>query len=269
MSISFVLNAILIVFVLVNISHSFIPTRFQNQIKSSSTPLFKRKGNNLILSAKSPHRSKPFYGTSLGEEDEENSSVVDLSDLPSFGPDFGSSLDKSPALVLNADYTPLSFLPLSLWSWQDSLRAVLSGKATMVASYGIAIRSVSVTVEMPSVIALKQFHYPPTRPPSISRRNVYLRDGFKCQYCAQRYLPSDLSLDHVIPRSRGGKLTWLNTVTACRACNFKKGQIMPDDLSRVGMRLRTLPKIPSMYELQTKSKLYRRTKIHPHWDAFI
>ena len=95
--------------------------------------------------------------------------------------ELGTTLEKSPALVLNADYTPLSFLPLSLWSWQDSLRAVLADKATMVAGYGVYIRSVNFCVEMPSVIALKHYHKPPSRSPRISRRNVYLRDSFKCQ----------------------------------------------------------------------------------------
>lgn len=182
---------------------------------------------------------------------------------------FGSSLESSPALVLNADYTPLSFLPLSLWSWQDSLRAILSGKAVMVESYGVYIRSVSLQMEMPSVIALKQYHYPPSRPPAISRRNVYLRDCFKCQYCVESFHPSDLSLDHVVPRSKGGKLTWENTVTACKVCNFKKGQTMPDNLKSIGMKLRKLPAIPSVHELQARSKKYRRSKTHPHWEAFL
>lgn len=181
----------------------------------------------------------------------------------------GRNLDSSPALVLNADYTPLSFLPLSLWSWQDSLRAVLSGKAVMVESYGVYIRSVSMQMEMPSVIALKQYHYPPTRPPTISRKNIYLRDSFKCQYCTETFHPSDLSLDHVTPRSLGGKLTWDNTVTACKACNFKKGSCKPADLKSIGMKLRKLPTVPSMHELQSRSKKYRRSQTHPHWEAFL
>lgn len=183
--------------------------------------------------------------------------------------EYGTSLEKSPALVLNADYTPLSQLPLSLWSWQDSLRAVLSGKAVMVASYGVYIRSVSMQFEMPSVIALKQYQYPPTRPPAISRRNVYLRDHFKCQYCTESFHPSELSLDHVNPRSKGGKLTWENTVTACKACNFKKGQTMPEDLKSIGMKLKKLPVIPSMHELQSISKKYRRSRTHPHWEDYL
>ena len=65
----------------------------------------------------------------------------------------------------------------------------------------------------------------------------------RCQYCMHSYDGSDLSLDHVLPRSRGGKLTWLNTVTACKACNFKKGKYSLDELDRVGMKLRNLPRV--------------------------
>ena len=73
----------------------------------------------------------------------------------------------------------MSLLPLSLWSWQESLRAVLSGKAVVVTAYEKKIRSVSLTLQMPSVIALKQYHSPPQRTPAMSRRNVYLRDGYR------------------------------------------------------------------------------------------
>lgn len=177
--------------------------------------------------------------------------------------------DYPPALVLNADYTPLSLLPLSLWSWQESLRAVLSGKAVVVTAYDKMIRSVSLSLQMPSVIALKHYHAPHQRTPAMSRRNIYLRDGYKCQYCMQRFPPIDLSLDHVVPRSRGGKLTWLNTVTACKGCNFKKGHLSVDEISRIGMKLRNLPKIPTSQELQAKSRLVRRTVLHPHWNEYI
>ena len=79
----------------------------------------------------------------------------------------------------------------------------------------------------------------------------------------------ELSLDHVLPRSKGGKLTWMNTVTACNTCNFKKGHTLPEDLPRLGMRLKNLPRIPSYSELQFKARLYSKTQVHPHWDHFI
>lgn len=95
---------------------------------------------------------------------------------------FGTNIDNSPTLVLNADYTPLSHAPLSLWNWQDSLRAVLSGKARVVSEYsGLIIRSVSCSFKLPSVIALNTYYRKPAQVPVMTRRYVYLRDGFCCQ----------------------------------------------------------------------------------------
>ena len=94
----------------------------------------------------------------------------------------GIRIEQSPSLVLNADYTPLSHLPLSLWSWQDTLRAVFSGKAVVVSEYkDLLVRSVSCTFPLPSVIVLKSYQKMPNQVPVMSRRNLYIRDGFKCQ----------------------------------------------------------------------------------------
>ena len=110
---------------------------------------------------------------------------------------------------------------------------------------------------------------PSDREPALSRRNVYLRDGFRCQYCLEKFTVDKLSLDHVVPRSRGGKLVWTNTVSACCACNFKKGTTLPEDLPRLGMRLRAPPRAPTYHELQAKSKNVRKSAIHPHWNDYI
>eukprot|EP01038_Epipyxis_sp_PR26KG_P014934 gene14934-20090_t len=183
----------------------------------------------------------------------------------------GNSINNAPVLVLNADYTPLSHAPLSLWSWQDALRAVFNDKAQVVSEYNLLIRSVSMALHLPSVIVLKKYHKKPDNIPVMSRRYVFVRDGFRCQYCTQSFPPSELSLDHVIPRSKGGKLEWTNTVTACRACNFKKGSSMPDELPKIGMRLRSVPREPSFSELQAKSRNsdYKRSILHPHWKEFV
>lgn len=96
----------------------------------------------------------------------------------------GLRIEQSPSLVLNADYTPLSHLPLSLWSWQDTLRAVFSGKAVVVSEYSdLVVRSVSCSFALPSVIALTTYQKVPCQIPVMSRRNLYIRDGFKCQVC--------------------------------------------------------------------------------------
>jgi hypothetical protein len=95
---------------------------------------------------------------------------------------YGSAINSCPTLVLNADYKPLSHLPLSLWHWQDSVRAVFSNKAVVVSEYNVVIRSVSCEIRLPSVIALKHFHRTPKEDtPSITRRKIFIRDNFKCQ----------------------------------------------------------------------------------------
>ena len=212
--------------------------------------------SQLHMVAKTPHKQHRLdrYFDVKTEEMEELTAGA----LPEESPlalELGKSLENSPCLVLNADYTPLSFIPLSLWNWKDSLRAVLSEKATVVSSYNLEIRSVYTKVLIPSVIALKRYHAFPNQKPVMTRRNVYIRDSFQCQYCQECFGADDLTLDHVLPRSKGGKLTWTNTVTACSPCNYRKGHTLLEDLPQLGMRIKTMPKAPNYYELQTKARM--------------
>jgi 5-methylcytosine-specific restriction endonuclease McrA len=124
-----------------------------------------------------------------------------------------------PALVLNADFRPLSYYPLSLWSWQDAIKAVFLERVNIVANYDRAVRSPSFEMKIPSVVSLKTFVKPSTHP-AFTRFNVFLRDRFACQYCGAA---DDLTFDHLIPRSRGGLTTWDNVVAACSPCNLRKG----------------------------------------------
>ena len=128
-----------------------------------------------------------------------------------------------PALVLNADFRPLSYYPLSLWSWQDAIKAVFLERVNIVAEYDRAVHSPSFEMKLPSVVSLKTFVKPSTHP-AFTRFNVFLRDRFSCQYCGDR---EDLTFDHLVPRSRGGHTTWVNVVTACSACNLRKGNLTP------------------------------------------
>ena len=152
------------------------------------------------------------------------------------------SLEKCPALVLNADYRPLSYYPLSLWSWQDSIKSVFLDRVTIVSYYDRVIRSPSFSMKLPSVIALRSFVKPQTNP-SFTRFNVFLRDKFSCQYCGSK---KELTFDHLLPRSKGGKTDWDNVVTACSCCNVKKGGRL---LSKSGMILNQLPIRPSTEDL--------------------
>ena len=95
------------------------------------------------------------------------------------------SLEKFPALVLNADYRPLSYYPLSLWCWQDSIKSVFLDRVTIVSNYDRVIRSPSFSMKLPSVIALKSYVNPQSNP-NFTRFNVFLRDKFSCQYCGSK-----------------------------------------------------------------------------------
>ena len=128
-----------------------------------------------------------------------------------------------PALVLNADFRPLSYYPLSLWSWQDTIKAVFLDRVNIVSEYDRVVRSPSFEFRLPSVVSLKTY-VKPSRTPAFTRFNVFLRDRFTCQYCGDHH---DLTFDHVTPRSKGGQTTWENVVTACSPCNLLKGGYLP------------------------------------------
>lgn len=103
-----------------------------------------------------------------------------------------------PALVLNADFRPLSYYPLSIWPWEEVIKAVWQERVDVVATYDKVVRSPSIEMQLPSVIALKNY-VDQDRKPAFTRFNVFLRDGFACQYCGEQGLAQDLTFDHVIP----------------------------------------------------------------------
>ena len=117
----------------------------------------------------------------------------------------------APALVLNADFRPLNYFPLSLWSWQDTIKAVCLDRVTIISEYDQKISSPSMKVSLPSVIALKEY-VPQKRNPAFTRFNVFLRDRFSCQYCGTGFSAADLTFDHVVPPLKAGEPTgqmWL------------------------------------------------------------
>ena len=137
------------------------------------------------------------------------------------------------ALVLNA-----TFEPLCVVSARRALVLVLKHKAELVHQDGGSYHSERMTVPIPSVIRLKYFVRVPYRArASLSRRAVFVRDSFQCQYCGA----GAENVDHVIPRSRGGTHTWENVVAACKACNTRKENRLPTE---AGMKLRSKPAAP-------------------------
>lgn len=181
--------------------------------------------------------------------------------------------DRCPCLVLNADYQPLSYLPLSLWNWQEAIKSVFLGKVTVVDVYpDHMVRAANCEFPLPSVIALHEYVPPSRLPdrPSFTRRNVLLRDGFRCQYCRRRFHARDLSLDHVHPRSMGGRLTWENTVASCTQCNGKKGCTPVSELRNIGMSLHRKPVAPTKYDLlKSASRMTLPKDVHSTWKPYL
>lgn len=176
-----------------------------------------------------------------------------------------AELDRSPALVLNADFRPLSYYPLSIWSWQDTVKAVFMGRVNVISEYPQEIRSPSFAMRLPSVIALKEF-IRPNRRPAFTRFNVFLRDKFTCQYCGQPGSIEELTFDHVIPRSRGGRTSWDNVVAACSPCNLRKSNRMPE---HCGMIPRQKAFAPSNYQLQENGRAFPPNYLHESWADYL
>ena len=170
-----------------------------------------------------------------------------------------------PALVLNADFRPLSYFPLSLWSWQETVKAVFLERVNIVSEYDNLVHSPSMSMRLPSVIALKRF-IPVPRRPAFTRFNVFLRDSFACQYCGDGFPAHDLTFDHMVPRSKGGNTVWTNVITACSGCNLRKGNRLPRES---GMYPLTPPCQPSTRQLQHNGRAFPPNYLHHSWGDFL
>jgi 5-methylcytosine-specific restriction endonuclease McrA len=166
-----------------------------------------------------------------------------------------------PALVLNADFRPVSYFPLSLLSWQDAVTAVLRQRVAVVAEYDAWVRSPSTRMRLPSVVALRRYQRPPRRV-AFTRFNVFLRDRFTCQYCGVAFPSSVLTFEHVIPRSHGGQTTWTNIVTACMPCNRAKA-----DSLRV--KPRRAPREPTVKDLMAARRTFPPGYLHESWADYL
>lgn len=178
------------------------------------------------------------------------------------------SPDSCPALVLNADWQPLSYVPLSLWPWQEVMKAVFLGRVNVVATYDLVIRSPNAKIPLPSVVSLKEYQPPGRRNAAFSRFNVFLRDMFCCQYCGRRCSTQNLTFDHVVPRSRGGRTNWENVVSACVACNHAKGRFLLREL-KPRFQLRQKPIAPTQFELQNIARNFPPRNLHHTWRDYI
>ncbi len=138
-------------------------------------------------------------------------------------------------LVLNQDYSPLA-----ICSVQRAFILVFLKKAELIkVKQGKSIRSISDSFPFPSVIKIQRYIHRPYKGVVLTRHNIFKRDSFQCQYCG---VNQDLTLDHLVPKSKGGKSNWTNLVTACKRCNAKKGDYSPEE---AGLKLSRIPIKPS------------------------
>jgi 5-methylcytosine-specific restriction endonuclease McrA len=137
-------------------------------------------------------------------------------------------------LVLNA-----SFEPINVCNERRAVVMIFKGVARVEEHNGHMLHSARLTIHAPSVIRLTEYIHIPFERRSLSRKNILLRDHSTCQYCGRQYPPSELTLDHVLPRSRGGESAWDNLVACCKKCNHRKGNRTPDES---GMHLLRRPR---------------------------
>jgi 5-methylcytosine-specific restriction endonuclease McrA len=162
-------------------------------------------------------------------------------------------------LILNADAAPISMLPLSIITWEESIKYLVTDKATVHDNW--IVRSVNWSTRVPAVMMLREYQKKKTAV-RFSKQNVFLRDQYRCQYCSIDIQKRHATLDHVLPLSLGGKSTWENCVCACGDCNSRKGnnhKIQP----------KLAPRKPSYYELVEKRRKISWDLQHPSWANYI
>ena len=154
--------------------------------------------------------------------------------------------------MLNATYEPLGVVAA-----RRAVVLVLKEKAELLESNGVVFHSEFIQVPAPSVVKLRSFvRVPPRARTALTRRAVFARDGYVCQYCGH----TAENVDHVIPRSKGGAHSWENVVAACRRCNQRKENRL---FHEVGLRLRTVPRAPrDGFRLSLG-------RLEPEWEAYL
>ena len=169
-----------------------------------------------------------------------------------------AQLNSCRALVLNASWQPIETV-----SWQHAFTKILNGRAKAIDHYDAVVRTPNDELFIPAVILLTEYNgVPPASRTVYSKRLVLIRDKYTCQYCAAKLVLSTATIDHVVPRSRGGKSNFDNCVASCSNCNKIKGN---KGLNQVKMRLIKKPRRPYIHPLYGKVK-YIRSEWEPYID---
>jgi 5-methylcytosine-specific restriction endonuclease McrA len=168
----------------------------------------------------------------------------------------------SSTLLLNADAAPVSLLPLSVVDWQEAIRYLVLNKVEVMEWHeDWIVRSANWSTRVPAVIMLKEYQKPKSTM-RLSKRNIFLRDEYVCQYCRAEVTEAAATLDHVLPQSLGGKTTWENSATACKPCNYKKA-------ASTKMKPINKPYKPHFWDLVAKRRKRGFHLGHPSWANYL
>ena len=184
-----------------------------------------------------------------------------------------SGILQEPCLTLNRNWQPITFLPVqtAIVNVMRDMASVLDPQDYLLLSFeewvelgrqsDRMIRTPKLAIAAPEVIVLKKYGERPPRKITFSRENLYKRDEFTCQYCGVALPGRDLTIEHVLPRSRGGPTTWENCVAACEDCNGRKADQTPKE---AGMKLKTTPARPSW-----RAKIRPPSSTRDAWRPFL
>ena len=162
-------------------------------------------------------------------------------------------------LVLNTSYEPLHTISI-----KKAICLIVKGIAELEKASGKVWRSVNAEFILPSVIRLLAYSKLPRRTTRLGKRNIIIRDENKCQYCMKKFSSAALTIDHIIPKCKGGTSKWENMVSACKRCNSKKADKTPEEADMI------LNKKPSQMTSHSRTNILRNiAKGNPDWQEFI
>jgi 5-methylcytosine-specific restriction endonuclease McrA len=168
----------------------------------------------------------------------------------------------SSTLVLAPDFSPVSYLPLSTVCWQTAIKLIFINKVSVIEWYDDwVIHSAKLNIRVPAVIVANRGYKRNSFGMRFSRENLYLRDLYSCQYCDETISGKELTIDHVIPVSQGGKTTWENSVTCCRSCNTAKGNKL--------WKPRRRPEAPDYWRLVNRIQNVHMHIAHASWQQYL
>lgn len=153
------------------------------------------------------------------------------------------------------------FSPHAILSWKDAVTMKYEGTVDVVSEYDEDVSSPSITWKLPSILRLKHLPHVKHREPKFSRRGVFIRDQFCCQYCGKACTTKQLTVDHIIPRSKGGKTDWFNLVAACHKCNSVKAD---KSCKQSGMFPASVPSKPKSLPFEID-----KSSVPKEWLAYL